>query len=251
MMDSAIEIENLSTGFDRGENLLANVTVAFKAENINAIVGNNGVGKTTFLRTLMGIQPINTGAIKILGADLRKLTQAELANKVCYVPNKFEYASHLRIYEFFYACQANRQVVDKNKISNIIDNYQLAKLSDLPITVLSTGEQRKVLILTALLFDCPIVLLDEPTSGLDPKNTLAVQKVLGDLALRSGSCIIQTTHNLNSDLQKCQQVYSCYKKSIYQEGSPKDFLKPENLERVFGVPFEFQQLVDKIYVCPK
>lgn len=210
-----------------------------------AVLGANGSGKTTLLRSLIGMHSLSNGEILLQGRALNLLSQREIASQILYIPNQLQYLPDFTVSEYYQACLSNREFFGvlgaskhcKDRVTNLLDKYAMQNFANRTMVSLSAGELRKILVLTAMLIETPIVMLDEPTSGLDPANTLEVQQLLAELNTFKQRCILHVTHDLVSDLRNANRILTLSSGIIIDEGTPATFLKSERLQAVYGVNY--------------
>ena len=204
-----------------------------------AIAGNIGSGKTTFLRTLTGLQKALNGKIIIGNTDIKNFRSHELARIIGFVSTFLPDNPEMTVEElvrigrypytnFFGVLRKN----DVEKIAESISVCGINHLKDKPTQTLSDGERQKAMLARAFAQDTDIILLDEPTSFLDIPNKFEIFHLLKDLA-KEGKTIIFTTHDLNLATSYADKLWLIHEK-IISEGAPEDmFLGPE-IARLFA-----------------
>ena len=252
-----IIIEDLKLGYDKKE-LVSARKLQFSLGQHYALVGNNGSGKTSFLRALIGMPVVIKGSIILNGKNVKNLTQSEIASLVCYIPTKFDSNSELTLNEFYQICLTQRSNLllpefkgIASKAKNFIFQHKIENIDNRPVSTLSTGEQRKALVLTALLVDTPIILIDEPTNGLDPSNLVEVLEILSQINKLNNRCVIQVTHSLNNELKLANSVLAVKNKEIVDYGTINNFYNPQVLHDIYGVSFDIHKFNSELYLYPK
>ena len=181
------------------KSVLSNLNMSFSFGELVAIEGNNGSGKSTFLETLAGlIQPVQ-GEIWLEGNSLSKLSFAERANYISFIPSRKTTAAALEVRT---AIAVGDLVGRKmSRVEEAIEKFNLKSLQDNLLTELSDGEFQRVQLARVWVQDTPIVLLDEPAAHLDAN---ARQELFGELlkwAKEENKLVLLCSHELQLNKQ--------------------------------------------------
>lgn len=174
-----LEVKDLSFHYTKEKNILSDINFTLKKGEMIAVLGNNGIGKSTLLKCLTRILNTTAGEILYQKQDLLKLSQLDLAKYFAYVSQRMS-AMELTVddfimigrkpYQSFRVTQKDHEIVNQTKeILEIPSSF-----SERMIHQLSEGEKQKVMIARALAQEPKFLLLDEPTSNLDVKNQFQV-----------------------------------------------------------------------------
>lgn len=205
-----------------------------------ALVGRNGTGKSTFLRTILGEHQNYLGDIKINGFELSKISKEEKAKLISVVYSKPEIFGHHTVREvlllgrlpyqnlFAKVTEQDILVVEKNIALLNLDDF-----ADKEFSILSDGEKQMVMIGRALVQDTPIILLDEPGAFLDVVNRYKLSDVLKKIVTETNKLIIYSTHHIDLLESHCSGV-------LLIANSEMKFLKDSNqflpeIKRTFGL----------------
>ena len=212
-----LELRDLYIGYaeDAGRHIVAEtLSASLPKGTLACLVGANGVGKSTLMRTLSGFQPALRGEVHIDGCPLERYTPRELSEKVGVVLTERESAPDLTVEEvvavgrmpytnFWDTLTAkDRQVVDE-----AIALVGIEALRHKKIGRVSDGERQKAMIAKALAQQTGIILLDEPTAFLDYGSKVAVMRLLRRLAHEQGKAILLSTHDLEIAFQTTDEVW--------------------------------------------
>ncbi len=200
MEHALLQLENVSAGYQ--EPLITGITAQLSAGDICLMIGNNGVGKTTLIRTLLKQLAPMKGEITLAGRPLSSLSTTEIAKTTAVVFSKAPIPANMTVrdlvslgkfihYPFYF--QLNTQ--DKQEVNDIIDWLGLTHLADKPLHQLSDGNLQKAYIGRALAQDAPLIILDEPTTHLDENNKIMLLQLLRQLAKEQNKCILFSSHD--------------------------------------------------------
>lgn len=179
--------------------ILKGVTFTVEPGELLAVMGPNGMGKSTLLAAIAGVLSPQKGFVEIDGVKRRSSVDGELAirKKVFYLPDHPWLPMQRTPREYLLDVGRMYDVEDERLMSHIeklFDLFALADHADAAIQSLSGGQQKKVAISSALVSDAPILVLDEPFSGgLDPSALLALRKVMQHLAQRDDVTVVMAT----------------------------------------------------------
>ena len=170
-LEIALEIRGLSFGYE--ERLILNeVAVQIPAGQFTVLLGRNGSGKSTLLRLLAGLLPVKHGEITLMGQDLKRLSAAERARIVGFMPQQHRAVFPFAVEDVVLTGRAGHVRLlprrqDEEKALWALEQVGISHLTGRPFTELSGGEQQMVMIARVLAQEPQIVMLDEPTSHLD------------------------------------------------------------------------------------
>ncbi len=225
MKDTILEVKNLTVELDR-EKIICNLSFKVKEGDTITILGPNGAGKTVLLKTLLGILPYR-GEIKW-----------KEGIKVGYVPQRLPFIKTLpmSVKEFFKLKEEREKEI--KKILNSIgfsDDFLNKKIANL-----SSGQFQRILVGFALLKNPEVLLFDEPMSGIDISGQESIYKLLERLKKEKNLTILLVTHDL-SVVFKFSNYVICLNKCPICQGSPKEILTLENLQKLYGQELRFYQ----------
>lgn len=207
-----------------------------------AILGPNGVGKTTLIRCLLGFLPWERGQTRIDGQDIRTLRGRELWRRAAYVPqarqNAFSYRAEDMVllgrspYIGNFSVPGRR---DREAAARAMELAGVTHLAGKSCGELSGGELQLVLIARALAAEPAYLILDEPESGLDFRNQLVVLDLISRLCREEGLTVILNTHYPDHALRVSDKALLLFGNGVYQFGQTRHILTEEHMRALFGV----------------
>lgn len=215
-------IEFIDTKIGYNKQLLE---IDFNILNTNkayALVGRNGSGKSTFLKTLAGLIPTFSGEIRIANKQLNHLSTLEKAKQIAFVPSRFPTIGQMTVSDFvglgrtpYLNAFGRLQTSDKEIVNHAIEVLRIGELSSKFTSEISDGERQLCAIAQAICQTTSVILLDEPTNFLDYKNRGMIVERLNELANQFSKCIVYSSHDI--DLVVAQNTCLIYANSSKQQ----------------------------------
>ena len=223
-----INVNNVTKSFNK--KVAVNIPyLEIKKGEIIGLVGNNGAGKTTAMKMLIGISNPTSGEANVAGFDVH--SQADMVKKsIGYMSQKFSMYDDLTIKEnitFFGGIYGLSRIQIKQKIAQLIEELELQEVANNLVGSLPLGWKQKLSFSVALLHEPKIVFLDEPTGGVDPITRRQFWEMIYTQAYK-GTTIFVTTHYMD-EAEYCDRV------SIMVDGSIEALDTPKNLKQQFKV----------------
>ncbi|MGN7476260.1 ABC transporter ATP-binding protein [Solibacillus silvestris] len=188
-----------------------NFNLAVQKGKLIGLLGPNGTGKSTLLKMMSGILPIEEGAIYLFDMPLQKMKQIERAKYICYMPQTTHLETNFTVEQVVKMGRyphkkrfGNWTTEDTEAVERAIDFTGIAHLKDRLLPSLSGGERQLVYLTKAIAQDAPVLLLDEPTSDLDIYHQIIVTEVLKKL-VADGKTIVAAIHDINLAARICDQ----------------------------------------------
>lgn len=224
-----MKVENLVVGYTskKGDIPIAkDVNLSLQTGELTAIVGINGIGKSTLLRTLGNVQPSLSGSIIINGKNLSNFKSPDLASKISLVLTEHMASKNMTVIELV---ALGRQpytnwigtltTEDAQHINESLNRLELNALQHKKCYELSDGQLQRVMIARALAQDTAIILLDEPTTHLDLYHKVQILKLLKSIAHQTNKTIVFTTHEIDLAIQLCDKM-------LLMDGEKNPFAQP-------------------------
>jgi iron complex transport system ATP-binding protein len=209
-----------------------------------ALLGPNGGGKTTLLKTLLGILAPRAGEVAIAGRSLTRISIRQRAQLIAYVPQvhtptfAFTVESVVLMGRTAHGTLFSRPSAQDRKVAaRALEQFGIAHLAPRPYTMISGGERQLVLLARALAQEPQFVVLDEPTASLDFGNQGKVMREMRALAA-AGHGVLFTTHDPNHALRAADRAYLLRAGERIAEGPVGAVLTRERLEDLYGAPVE-------------
>ncbi len=238
---AALSIDGVSVRYPgTGALALAEVTLAFRAGEVAALLGANGAGKSTLLRVAAGLVRPTDGAARIDGTDMRSLSRQAVARRIAFVPQSADVPRGFRVREVVAMGRAPHQGLwmresadDRSATAEAIARCDLAHLSERAVEALSGGEQRRVAIARALAQRPRVLLLDEPAAFLDVRHRLSLHELLAEVAARERIACAVATHDLDAAARFASRAVLMRSGRIVAAGSPDEVMDSSHLEAIF------------------
>jgi branched-chain amino acid transport system ATP-binding protein len=231
-----LKVTELRSGYGRIP-ILAGITLTVGAGEFVGILGHNGMGKSTLLRTLMGYLPMTGGEITFEGQSLRGLSPTARARLgIGYVPQGREIFPSLSVYENLrMGCLMAKQD-EPSTIKSILAEFpRLERLLDRPGAALSGGEQQLLALARCLCGAPKFILLDEPTEGIQPSIIEEMIETLQKLGQQRSLTILLVEQNLNFITSLSQRVLILQKGMIIREVPPNVVRDRAMMEEYVGM----------------
>lgn len=237
--ENALEVQNLSFRY-QDRSILSNIGFTIPKGSFTGIIGPNGSGKTTLLKCLIRLLPPRAGRVVLADLDLAKLSVKEIARRVAVVPQQWETSLPFTAAEIVTMGRFPHQrrfrkdsPRDQEIVRQAMTVTNTLHLADRPISEMSGGEQKRVMIAQALAQSPQLLLLDEPTAALDINHQIEICDLLKSLALKEHLTVLMVLHDLNLAAQYCDALILLRQGRIFAAGPVVEVLTETNLEKVY------------------
>jgi len=241
MSNNVLSVSGLSIGYTTKTSTIIAQDIGLNLGHgkLVSLIGANGVGKSTLLRTITGIQKPLSGSVSLDGQPIDSYNPLALAQKLSIVLTEKLPPSNLTVFELV---ALGRQPYtnwigklteeDIVKINEAIALTQIEPLLQKRHYEISDGQLQKVLIARALAQDTPLIILDEPTTHLDLLHKATLFRLLKKLTLETNKCILFSTHDIDLAIQLSDEMIVMTPNSIVQ-GSPEELIAANAFDAIF------------------
>ena len=232
-----LEVDGVAFTY-RSTPVIQDIAFGVRPHQILAILGPNGVGKTTLLKCMNAILKPKAGSILVEETDLLSVDRMEIARKVGYVPQRCE-TGRMTAFDAILLGRRphirwNVSDADHRIVEAAIRMLRLEDLSLRYIDEMSGGELQKVSIARALVQEPRVLLLDEPTSSLDLRNQLEILEVVRRVVAEHDVAAVMTMHDLNMALRYADR-FIFLKDGVIHAAGGAEVVTAETIEAVYGV----------------
>ena len=231
MDTETIILKNLSIGY-RSKNgirkVAEGINAAIRSGELTCLLGANGVGKSTLLRTLSAFQPALSGEVFICGNELTSYSDKELSRLIGVVLTEKPDIRNMTVRELvalgrspYTGFWGTLHDTDWQVVDEAIDAVRIESLRERMVHTLSDGERQKVMIAKALAQQTPVIFLDEPTAFLDFPSKVEMMQLLRRLATEEQKTIFLSTHDVELALQLTDRIWLMEPDALYV-GTPRE-----------------------------
>lgn len=209
---TVFKVQDLSIGY-KSKTLFSNLNFEIKTGILTSLLGSNGIGKSTLLKSISGLLDKKSGAISIDNKNIDTFSIAEFAKMVSVVLTNENVNKDLTVYEMV---KLGRQPytnwldkltdTDENLINTTLQDCEISNLKDQKLSQLSDGQLQRTFIARAVVQDTPFIFLDEPSTHLDLYHKVKLFKLLKKLCVVNNKCILFSTHDLDLALQLSDDI---------------------------------------------
>ncbi len=197
-----IRFEQIKIGYTQA--LIEIQSLTLNAGKVYALVGRNGIGKSTFLNSIIGQVPLLSGRLFLNEIELQKISRFELPKLIAYVESRFDGVEYLSVFDYLALGRSpytnsfgSLNESDKQIIMQVIADLNLDHLLKKGTSEISDGERQLCAVARALIQTTPIILLDEPTAFLDYLNRQKLIQLMVSIAEKQQKTIILSSHDID------------------------------------------------------
>ncbi len=235
----SLSTNNLGIGY--GEQMIVeSLNLHIPKGKVTTMIGPNGCGKSTILKTMARIQRSRTGAVYLNGKAIHKMSTKDIAKQMAILPQTPEAPGGLTVYELVSYGRFPHQkgmgrlsADDRRMVEWSLEVTGMLPFYDRPIEALSGGQRQRVWIAMALAQETELLLLDEPTTYLDLAHQLEILQLLEKLNKEEGRTILMVIHDLNHAARFAHHMVALNSGAIVKEGAPHEVMTSEVLKKCF------------------
>lgn len=247
-----MRVNNLVQGYGK-EIIIDDISMEMESGELVTILGPNGCGKSTLIKTLSGIRKPKAGDITIDGESIFDIDRKELSKLISYVPQNYVHGSYTTVYDAVLI--GRRPYIDwtysQEDIDKCIDailEMKIEKYVDKFVTELSGGQMQRVTISRSIAQDANFFIFDEPTSSFDLKNQLNLMKIMKRIIEKKNACLIVALHDINLAMRYSDKVIVLKDGKVYNSGPAKDVITEKMIFDVYGVKSQIIEDENGIHV---
>lgn len=229
-----IEIKNVSKTYNGKKKVLKNISFKIEGGEIFAFIGHNGAGKTTMIKSIMGILDFEEGDILVDNKSIKE-EPLECKRIMAYVADNPDLYENMKAIDFINFICDMYEVSEDIRRENTLKYAKMFEIEDKlndDISSFSHGMKQKIALIAALAHNPKVLIMDEPFVGLDPKAVYDMKEIMRDMA-KDGKTIFFSTHILDVAEKLCDRVAIIKDGTIVKVGKMKDIKGDESLEQVF------------------
>lgn len=244
-----LQVQKGCFGYPGQPAILENIDLTLEEGHILAILGPNGIGKTTLLKCMIGLLPWHSGKTLLYGKDIHTLKPKEVWSTISYIPQSHGFAfsytglemvllgrsAHLGMFQ-----QPGKEELEMAEA--MMERVGISHLANKDCNRMSGGELQMVLIARAIINDPKLIILDEPETGLDFHNQILVLNMVERLAHEEGISAIMNTHYPTNAMSVADEALMLNRKGEFFYGPAAAILNEQNISYSFDV----QVIVDEL-----
>jgi iron complex transport system ATP-binding protein len=219
-----LHAENMSIGYRKEKHIFSGINFTAEAGDMIGLLGVNGIGKSTLLRTIAGLQQRTGGKLELNRTDIHALPVAERARQISIVLTERLFIDNITVKGLvalgrtpYTGWLGNLSDADKQEVENVIGVMKIEKLQNRFFNELSDGEKQKAIIARALCQQTPVMILDEPTAFLDFRNKRDILDILKTISTDLQKTIIFSTHDIEACLEYCNKFWIMTEAGVFRE----------------------------------
>ncbi|EIA6524217.1 ABC transporter ATP-binding protein [Listeria monocytogenes] len=236
-----LHTDNLQISYDK-RIIVDGLDIAIPANKITALVGANGSGKSTILKTMSRLMKPSKGAVYLDGKTIHSQPTRDVAKQLAILPQNPSAPDGLTVFELISYGRSPHQssfklitAKDREIIFWSLRVTNLMELADRPIDSLSGGQRQRAWIAMALAQETDVLFLDEPTTFLDMTHQLDVLNLLKQLNQSENRTIVMVVHDLNHASRYAHHMIAIKEGKVIAEGTPTNVMTEQTLEDVFNI----------------
>ena len=249
MNEPLLKVLSLSVGYTTP--LFPPIDTELYSGEVTALLGENGIGKSTLLKTLSGeLKPLS-GKVKIYGEDIDRISRKNLSRKLAIVTTDTTGAGGLTVYQTVAlgrhphtGFMGKLTATDRDIIQRSMDETGISFKADAYFAHISDGEKQKTLIARALAQETPIILLDEPFSFLDTASRIEILSLLRKIARDKDRAILFSSHDVSQALRMSSSIWLMTHSRRFVRGTPDELIQTSLISEMFnrkGIMFDPEQ----------
>ena len=243
---TVLQTQNLSVGYGKGpkqNKVLHGLNLEAASGQLIALIGANGTGKSTLIRTLAGLQPVLQGEIWWNNEKSTELSPRQLAGRLSLVLTDRIQTGYLTVMDLvamgrhpYTDWRGRLQESDRKATVDALRITGLEELKDTDLHELSDGQLQKAMIARAVAQDGPVMILDEPLIHLDIPSKWEIMNLLKQMTIDRAKTILLATHELELGLHMADRIWMIDRKGRMVTGTPEELIRNQTISETFNTP---------------
>ncbi|MDC1142436.1 ABC transporter ATP-binding protein [Planctomycetota bacterium] len=231
-MDVALETKGLSKTYGKFRKIVAlkPLDITIKSGAAFGLLGANGAGKSTFVKTLLGVCKATTGRATVFGEDFRS---PNVRKKIGYLPEGTHFPRYMtgrQVCEYFGNLAGLKRAELKKEVDEKLELVEMQEWADRKVSKYSKGMRQRIGLAQAMIGNPSILILDEPTDGVDPPGRRAIRQVIKKLR-DEGATIIWNSHLLAEVEDVCDEIAILYRGELLKRGTIRDIIEETSVDK--------------------
>ncbi len=244
-MSALVQAEELSAGYNGKDDVISGISFGVDEGEILTLIGPNGGGKSTVIKSVSGYIPKSGGRVEFGGRRIEEFSRAELAKTLSVMlterirPELMTCREVAAAGRYPYTGTFGVLTDEDNRIvDEALSSVNASELSDRDFNSVSDGQRQRVLLARALCQQPKVLILDEPTSFLDIRHKIMFFEILREQAARSGIAVIMSMHEPELARRVSDKVLCIKDGKVFMSGAPGETLTEENIKGLYDIPGE-------------
>lgn len=239
MSGKILEFSHVAAGYGDRE-ILKDITLSIHEGEFTGLIGSNGTGKSTLIKCISGLLPLNRGNISICGKENATLKSRERAQLVAVVPQSYHVEYDFTVEDIvmmgrnpYLGFRKRESQEDYDIVSEAMKATNTEVFRGRFYNELSGGERQRVILARAIAQKPRIILLDEPTSALDIYHQMEVMELITKLNQEEHMTVLAVLHDINMASRFCQRIVMLQEGTVFMDGTPQEVINRRNMEALY------------------
>lgn len=236
-----LKADNISVGYD-GRKIISDVTITVPENKISVILGANGCGKSTMLKTFSRLLHPTKGKVLLNGNSITSIPSKKVAKHIGLLPQTQIIPEGIKVTDLitrgrfpYRQLMKGMSAEDFKAVEKAMEMMGITELADRNVDELSGGQRQRVWIALALAQETDILLLDEPTTFLDISYQVEILDLLYELNKKEHTTIVMVLHDINLSARYADYIFAMKNGKLIEEGAPEDIITSELIEEIYGL----------------
>lgn len=241
MNQYTLKSNKISAGYD-GKIIVQDVNITIPENKISIILGSNGCGKSTMLKTFCRLIKPSKGTITLNEKNLAHVNCKEAAKVIGLLPQTSQAPEGIKVIDLiargrfpYRKFMSSMTKADYDAITEAMDFMKITDLAERNVDELSGGQRQRVFIALALAQQTDILFLDEPTTYLDITHQIEILDLLKELNQKRKTTIVMVLHDINLSTRYADYIFAMKNGKLIKQGTPNEVITVENIRNIYGL----------------